>query len=62
MLNTAMGPAVTALEAAEVLQAVMEAAAMVAPPCQLRMHIRGLLQETAAADAAPVGDSLAAMR
>ena len=41
-LNAAVCYTVTALEAAEVLQAVMESAAMVAPPCQLQMQIRGL--------------------
>jgi hypothetical protein len=40
--------AVTALEAAEALQSVMETAAMVAPPCQLRMQIKGLPQPPAA--------------
>ncbi len=51
-----------ALEAAEVLQAVMEAAAMVAPPCQLRMHIRGLPQPQEQDAAPPTGDSQASVR
>ena len=52
----------TALEAAEVLQAVMEAAAMVAPPCQLRMHIRGLPQPQEQDATPPVGDGKASVR
>ena len=44
--------AVTALEAAEVLQSVVETAAMVAPPCQLRMQIRGLSQPPSDSDGA----------
>ena len=51
--------AVTALEAAEVLQSVMETAAMVAPPCQLRMHIRDLPQPPAADGYGAVPESMA---
>ena len=44
------------------LQAVMEAAAMVASPCQLRMHIKGLPQPEEQDAAAPDSDSETPMR